>query len=86
MTKPEIGTRTYTVTFDRIGRNHDVAPLQATADDADELAEAIYRYSRPHLSSRDVEVVVDLEQSRGSIFCGFNSGGRFTITQPTKEN
>ena len=73
------GPAGYRVTFDRIGRNHGVEPLTATAGDADELAEAVYRYARPHLASRDVEVVVDLAAGSGFIFCGFNNGGTFTI-------
>jgi hypothetical protein len=71
--------KTYIVTFDRIGRNHHVPPLHRDAADADELAEAIYRYARPHLMSRDVEVVVDLDKMTGHILCGFNSGGTFAI-------
>lgn len=73
----------YLITFERIGRKHDVAPLEVVADDADALAEAIYRYARPNLGSRDVEVVVDLDKNRGSILCGFHSGGRFILA--TKE-
>jgi hypothetical protein len=76
-------TTAYRVEFDRIGRTHDVAPLDVSAVDADALAESIYRYARPHLRSRDVEVVVDLEAMRGSILCGFHSGGRFTVTVDT---
>lgn len=69
----------YRVEFDRIGRTHDVTPLVTKADDADVLAETIYRYARPHLRSRDVEVVVDLQAMTGWIFCGFQVGGHFTI-------
>jgi hypothetical protein len=69
----------YRVTFSRIGRNHDVPPLVTVASSADELAEVIYDYARPHLRSRDVEVYVDLEKQNGGILCGFNSGGMFTI-------
>jgi hypothetical protein len=75
---------TYQVTFDRIGRMHDVAPLQLTfrarpIDVADKVAEAVYTYARPHLRSRDVEVSVDIENHTGSIFCGFHIGGSFTL-------
>lgn len=73
--------KTYTVTFDRIGRNHDVRPLTIGADDEAELAEAVYRYARPHLRSRDVEVVVDLEVGKGNIFAGFNNGGTFSVAE-----
>lgn len=67
------------VTFARIGRNRAVPPLDVKAADADDLAEQIHRYARPHLLSRDVEVVVDLAEMRGTIFCGFQSGGSFTL-------
>lgn len=79
---------TYTVTFHRVGRNHHVAPLAVDADGPDpafELAEKIYRYVRPHVMSRGVDVTVDLDTGTGQIFCGMNNGGTFTI-QPTKEN
>jgi hypothetical protein len=69
----------YVVTFDRIGRSRDVAPLECDATCADELAEQVYRYARPHLLSRDVNVVVDLTAAKGEIFCGFQSGGSFSI-------
>lgn len=72
---------TYTVTFNRIGREHLVAPLTADADNADQLAEQIHRYARPYLRSRDVEVVVDLAAGDGQIFAGFHSGGEFTIKE-----
>jgi hypothetical protein len=71
----------YTVTFRRVGRNHDVAPLTTEAGDADQLAEQIHRHARPHLRSRDIEVHVDLEQMRGQILAGFNNGGDFTIAE-----
>jgi adenylyl- and sulfurtransferase ThiI len=74
--------QTYRVTFNRIGRNHHVAPLAVEATNADTIAEAVYRYARPHLASRDVEVSVDLATGQGQIFCGFNNGGTFTV-EPT---
>jgi len=70
----------YIVTFDRIGRSHDVKPLHCHGiDGPNHLAEAVYHYARPHLLSRDVDVVVDLGAMRGSIFCGVQSGGSFEI-------
>lgn len=79
MTAPAI----YRVSFqdNRIGRHHDVEPLTAGANDADDLAKQIYDYARPRLGSRDVEVAVDLEQMNGVILCGFRPGARFTIEQ-----
>ncbi len=68
------------VTFERIGRSHDVPPL--TLDDAltgDETAAAIYTVARRHLMSRDVEVVVDGD--RVHIFAGMHNGGGGTITR-----
>lgn len=69
----------YTVTFDRIGRNRAVPPLETASADADHLAEQIYVYARPYLLSSNVDVHVDLTVGKGSIFCGFNNGGTFTI-------
>jgi hypothetical protein len=74
----------YRLTFDRIGRNHDVAPLDLDLDDPDEIAEKVYRHARPHLRSRDVEVHIDLDAGRGFIFCGFHNGGTCTITAVTE--
>lgn len=73
----------YLVTFNdrRIGRNRQVEPLQCEADDADQLAALIYRYARPHLLSRDVEVVVDLEKMAGGIFAGIQNVGTFALTE-----
>jgi len=63
-------------TFDRVGRNHDVAPLELRCDDPDEMAFAIYNHVRRFLASSDIEVVVDLEDNpHATIFCGFNTGG-----------
>jgi hypothetical protein len=72
--------KTYRVTFERIGRRHDVDPLTVTVtaapdDQADELAEAVYRYARRFLASRDVETQVDLDQKAVTIFAGFHLGG-----------
>lgn len=67
------------ITFDRIGRTHDVPPLTVHATDPNKIAEAIYEYARPHLLSRDVDVWVDLAEQRGGITCGFRTGGSFTI-------
>jgi hypothetical protein len=70
---------TYLVTFNRIGRNHDVAPLTATVDGPNHLAEVIHQYARPHLMSEDVEVDLDLDTGTGSVVVGFRNGGTFTL-------
>lgn len=73
----------YTVTFDRIGRNHDVPPAELSADgDGSELADKVYDVARPHLGSREVEVYVNLEEMRGLIVVGgFRPAGSFTIAE-----
>jgi hypothetical protein len=68
----------YFANFDRIGRNHEVAPLEVTGS-ADDIAEQVYRYARRFLASRDVEVQCDLEEMRGIIFWGFQVGGHFEL-------
>lgn len=82
----------YHVKFERIGRNHDVKPLCTEASDEDALAEAIFRYAKPKLASREVEVTVDLVAGTGFITAGgFHVAGRFTVedaghpTEPTAE-
>lgn len=72
-------TIAYVVTFERVGRHRDLPPLTVRARDGDHLAQEIYRYVRPSLMSRDVEIVVDVETGEGNIFCGFNNGGTFTV-------
>jgi hypothetical protein len=63
-------TGAYRVTFDRIGRHHDVPPLDTDAVDADHLAVRIFHYVRPRLFSGQVDVRVDLEAGRGWITVG----------------
>lgn len=69
------------VTFERIGRTHDVAPLRVAVEDADELAERIDRYARPHLRSSNVQAVVNLVEGHGFILCNFSNGGEFTVVR-----
>lgn len=70
---------TYVVTFERVGRYRDLPPLTVRAKDGDHLAKEIYRYVRPSLRSRDVEIVVDIETGDGMIVCGVRSGGTFKV-------
>lgn len=71
----------FRVTFDRVGRHHQVPALDVTAWDADDVAEQVHRYARRYLASRDVEVVVDLSAGNGTIFCGVQVGGSFTVAE-----
>lgn len=74
----------YRLTFDRIGRNHYVPPLDVQVDTADSpeavadlLAERAYNYARTRLGSRDVRVTFDWTAMTGLIFCGIQVGGQF---------
>jgi hypothetical protein len=71
----------YRVTFTRIGRNHSVAPLDVSAvDGPNHLAKLIFDYARPHLGSRDVDVVLEEDMRSGWIFVGgFRTAGTFMI-------
>lgn len=73
--------QTYHIKFDRIGRNHAVAPMIAKVADADQLAAYIHKHARPHLRSRDYDVIVCLDKGTGFIMCGMHVGGEFTIKQ-----
>jgi len=65
--------------FDRISRDHHVATLDVSSTEADEIAAEVYNYAAPRCMSRDVEVVVDLDDMAGTIFCGFQVGGSFKL-------
>lgn len=69
----------YVCTFERIGRTHTVPPLVVDDGDADEIAFHVYNYARKYLLSRDVEVVVNLAELRGTIYAGMHLGGSFTL-------
>lgn len=73
----------YTVTFDRIGRNHYVRPLATgEIDGPNHLAQVIHGYARPHLGSREVDVHVDLAKMRGTVLVGgFRNAGTFTLAE-----
>lgn len=71
--------QTYRVTFKRIGRTHDAPKLLATVDGPNHLADLIYQHARPYLRSSDVRVVLEEDLLSGWIFCGFQTGGTFTI-------
>lgn len=71
----------YVAKFERIGRNHHVADLEFEARNADEAAHEIWKYARVNMASRDVEVVVDLEEGTGMIYAGLHNGGSFTVEE-----
>lgn len=75
----------YRITFERIGRNHSVAPLDADVHGEADLCRAIRAHARPHLRSRDFDVMLDEDSNRGWLDCGMRNGGDFTIQlQPTE--
>jgi hypothetical protein len=65
----------YRVTFERVGRNHYVPPLEVVATDGDVLARHIHAYAGRFLGSKGY--VVSVDGDRGSIDGG--RFGRFTI-------
>lgn len=69
----------YLATFDRISRDHDVPPLEVCGVDADELALGVYDYARRRCLSRDIEVVVNLTELRGTIYAGMHTAGSFVL-------
>lgn len=71
----------YVVTFERIGRNHNVALLRTTAESAEDLADQVYDHGRGFLRSRDVEVLVNLRLGRGFFMAGVRNAGNFTIAE-----
>lgn len=70
----------YQVTFERIGRNRGVAPLQLVVDGEADMARKVRAYARPHLRSRDFDVCIDAETMTGFFACGMHDGGKFSIT------
>lgn len=74
-------THRYTVRFERIGRNHKLAPNPVTIDAAGEadLARQLRAIARPHLRSRDFDVMLDMVAGTGWFACGMHSGGECTV-------
>jgi hypothetical protein len=80
---PAVDVR-YRVTFDRIGRQHSVAPMEflapaKTTDPAAVLAEAVWRYAGKFLTSRDFEVIVNMATMYVSIEYGRFGSGTITV-------
>lgn len=69
----------YRIEFERIGRNHAVEPLHVLALGEADLCRAIREHARPHLRSRDFDVMLDEDTHRGWLACGMLNGGDFTI-------
>ena len=69
----------YIVKFDRIGRDHFARPIEVEVaeDDADGIAEAVFRHAKSKLASRWFEVYVDLDAGKGLIEAG--RFGTFTV-------
>jgi hypothetical protein len=63
----------------RIGRTHGVKPLVVDATDEDELAQLVYRHTRPYLMSRDLTTVVDLQTGVGVTYAGMHTGAAFRL-------
>lgn len=91
MTEPttEPTITTYRITFDKIGRNHNVPPIAVASAEDDEVANRIARQvfhaARGHLLSTDVNVTVELGEAPGTggqgyITAGFQTVGTFTVT------
>ena len=72
---------TYTVTFDRIGRNKAIKPLTVDAINIFDLGAKIADYAEPHIRSEYFEVGIDDDMTAGHILVGMcHSGGNFTIS------
>jgi len=64
--------------FERIGREHDLAPLDVSGS-PDDIAEQVYRFARKHLASGFFAVSVDM--ASGVVWI---EGGRFGKGQLTE--
>lgn len=69
------------IEFERVGRNHNVEPLHVLALGEDDLCRAIRTHARPHLRSRDFDVILSEDGRSGWLDCGMRSGGNFTVQQ-----
>lgn len=77
----------YRVTFRRIGRNRNVAPMNYAAVNATDLAAAIHNYAEAFLGTRRFEAVVNLTTMEGHLDLPTSGiAGRFTVTVETEDN
>jgi hypothetical protein len=68
------------VTFERIGRRHDVEPLRLPGHlDQDDVAEAVWDYARRFLGSREFEVNVRMAYGEGAVSIEYGRFGRGEI-------
>lgn len=74
-------TTKYIIEFERIGRNTSVPPVTIDAAGEADLTRQIRAAARPHLRSRDFDVMLDLDAGAGWFACGMHSGGNFSITE-----
>jgi hypothetical protein len=76
--------KTYRIVFERIGRHHQVPPLDVTTDPATavrELTLAVLRTARKYVISRSVDVDIDSHMSGGTITVGDRPCGNFRLLQ-----
>lgn len=82
---PEAELAQYLITYERVGRrggrdgSQPPSPLTVQAVTAEGLAGRIYEDVHRYILSPEFEVLVNLEEMRGFISCGFRNGGCFTI-------
>jgi hypothetical protein len=78
------------VTFEKIGRHHDVPTLIEEAKDADDLAYRIFLYSGRFLGSKNRSVLVELDKAgkgEGHIAVGgFRVVGKFLVEPALTED
>lgn len=72
---------TTTVTFkdSRIGRHRDVAPLVTEATEPLPILDAVERYARRFLGSRDVDSDFFPHMNYGEVYAGVRIVARFTV-------
>lgn len=65
------------ITFDRIGRKHEVPPLDLDYDltEQEAISNAVLQYARPRLMSSDVWVEINPEEKTVLIGAGFHNAG-----------
>lgn len=80
-TEPAFAPGTYRITFDRIGRHHDVDPLITHADSGEHLAGLIQDYARRYCRSAEVDAYVRYIGDGAIVVGGFRDAGSFAWTR-----